>query len=147
MTKIGLKSVWEKFDIDFTHMQTDFKSTSVLDHFLMNESLLDRVEAACPIHLGDNLSRHSPIMLQLRIPEIQLKTKKENMTYLRTPSWYKASYGQKIYYKNLLAERLGQLNNSEALCCTDITCSDETHSKVRYEIVLDTQCTIKEVTH
>ena len=76
------------------------------------------VEAACPIHLVDNLSRHSPIMLQLRIPEIQLKTKKENMTYLRTPSWYKASYGKKIYYKNLLAERLGQLNNSEALCCT-----------------------------
>ena len=44
-------------------------------------------------------------------------------------------------------ERLGQLNNSEALCCTDITCNDETHSKVRDEIVLDTLCTIIEVTH
>ena len=32
MDKIGLLSVWDKFPVDFTHMHTDGKSTSILDH-------------------------------------------------------------------------------------------------------------------
>ena len=35
-SRVGLKSVWEKFPIDFTHIHTDMKSTSVLDHFFLN---------------------------------------------------------------------------------------------------------------
>ena len=62
--RIGVQSVWEKFPVDFTHLHTDMKSMSTLDHFFLNQRLLDQVVDAGPVHLGDNLSRHSPIMLQ-----------------------------------------------------------------------------------
>ena len=40
-TRIGVRSVWEKFPVDFTHLHTDMKSTSTLDHFFLNQNLLD----------------------------------------------------------------------------------------------------------
>ena len=46
MDKIGLLSVWDKFPVDFTHMHTDGKSTSILDHFYVNQRLLESVTDA-----------------------------------------------------------------------------------------------------
>ena len=63
--RIGVKSVWERFPVSFTHIHTDMKSTSVLDNFLVNERLLDYIVDAGVMHLGDNLSRHSPILKAL----------------------------------------------------------------------------------
>ena len=63
-SRLGLLSVWDKFKVDFTHIHTDLTLTSTLDHFLVNQRLLDLIQDAGPIHLGDNLSRHSPIMLK-----------------------------------------------------------------------------------
>ena len=57
VTRIGLKSVWEKHPVSFTHIHTDMKSTSILDNFLVNERLLELVEDAGVIHLWENLSR------------------------------------------------------------------------------------------
>ena len=67
LERLGFKSVWEKFPIDFTNIHTDMKSTYILDNFFMNERLLDKVEDAGVLHFGDNRSRHSPIMLKLGI--------------------------------------------------------------------------------
>jgi exonuclease III len=58
--KIQLHSVWDKFPIDFTHIHTDLKSTAILDNFFVSEGFLSFVEDAGVLHLGDNLSRHSP---------------------------------------------------------------------------------------
>ena len=66
-------SVWDKFPIDFTHLHTDMKSTSILDNFFVSQQLLDLVVDAGPIHLGDNRSRHSPIMMKVRLTEIAIK--------------------------------------------------------------------------
>ena len=71
--RTGLKSLWNKFPVSFTHIHTDLKSTSILDHFLVNDRLLEFVEDAGVMHLGDNLSRHSPIMLKLRVGDIPVK--------------------------------------------------------------------------
>ena len=46
LSRLGLLSVWEKFPIDFTHIHTDLKSCAVLDHFFVNQRLLDNVEDA-----------------------------------------------------------------------------------------------------
>ena len=43
MDKIGLVSLWEKHPVDYTHIHTN----------------------CGPIHIGDNRSRHSPIMVKL----------------------------------------------------------------------------------
>lgn len=73
LTRLGLYSVWDKFPVDFMHLHTDFKSSSVIDHFLVNQRLLENIEDAGPVHLGDNLSRHSPIMIRLALPAIQAR--------------------------------------------------------------------------
>ena len=87
--RIGLVSVWNKFPVGYTHVHTDLTSTSTLDHFLVNERLLSLITDAGPLHLGDNLSRHSPIMLKLNIGSIP----KQNSAQIKSvsrPLWYKA---------------------------------------------------------
>ena len=61
--KFGFIPLWEHYNVDYTHMHTDFKSTSVLDHFLVTENLLPQVEECKVVHRGDNLSRHSQVLL------------------------------------------------------------------------------------
>ena len=63
--RVGLSSVWEKFPIDFTHLHTDSRSTSILDNYFMNKGLLEHVLDAGSVHLGDNRTRHSPIMMKI----------------------------------------------------------------------------------
>ena len=60
---IGLVPLWKHFEVDYTHVHTDYLSTSVLDHFLVSENLLPLVDECRVLHRGDNLSRHSPILL------------------------------------------------------------------------------------
>ena len=85
--RIGLMSVWEKYPINFTHVHTDLKSTSILDNFLVNEGLLEYIEDAGVMHLGDNLSRHSPIMVKLKVGQIPRRNLKENTPKQRRPAW------------------------------------------------------------
>ena len=63
----GLFSIWQTFSVDLTHLHTDLKSSSVLDHFIVNQRLLENIEDAGPIHLGDNLFRHSPITVNVKL--------------------------------------------------------------------------------
>ena len=62
-----LKDVWDKFPVNYTHIHTDLKSVSTLDRIIVNESLLQCIEDAGVLHLGDNPSRHSPIMVKLNV--------------------------------------------------------------------------------
>ena len=41
---LGLTSVWQGRNIDFTHTHTDGKSHSTLDHFLLSRPLLELVD-------------------------------------------------------------------------------------------------------
>ena len=95
LSRLGLFSVWEKFSVDFTHLHTDLKSSSVLDHFIVNQRLLENIEDAGPIHLGDNLSRHSPIMMKLKLPAVPMRPKQPEASRTRRPAWYKATVEQK----------------------------------------------------
>ena len=67
LNRVNLCSLWESKNIDFTHIHTDDKSISTIDHFIVNKQLLDLVVDCGPLHLGDNLSRHSPIMVKLNL--------------------------------------------------------------------------------
>lgn len=83
--KIGLCSVWEKFPVSHTHIHTDHKSFSTLDHFLLDPDLLEVVEEAEALHIGDNLSRHSPIMMKVRLESLPARPKHEAPPRPRRP--------------------------------------------------------------
>ena len=82
------------------------------------------IEDAGVMHLGDNLSRHSPIMLKLLVGQIPLRQAPEVTTKPRRPAWYKATDQDIDNYADMLHERLADLGCPESLWCNDVHCSD-----------------------
>ena len=129
--------MWQKFDISHTHIHTDNKSVSTLDHFLVDPELLKVVEEAEAVHFGDNLSRHSPIVMKVRLESLPARPKHSAPRPRRRPAWYKATERQQEEYKQLLEEKLGRLDKPPCLDCRDPLCSQAGHSEDRDGFVLD----------
>ena len=110
LDRLGLHSAWERFPVSHTHVHTDFQSTSILDHFLMNEALLKVVESAVAVDLGDNLSRHSPCLLKVRLGELPARQKVTGEAKkVRRSAWYKADEAIKEAFKLECEAKLKQL--------------------------------------
>ena len=143
MARIGLVSLWERYPVDYTHLHTDFKSTSVIDHFMVNERLLPLVVDCGPLHLGDNRSRHSPVMVKLDLGAIPMK----NFKSPKRPAWYKASQEDIMTYTEELDCRIQDILVPKSVSCLDIDCSDPSHSIERDSMVLDMLVSIIEVSY
>ena len=145
LKRIGLKSAWEKFPIDYTHLHTDLKSSSILDHFFVSQKLLDLIEDAGPVHLGDNRSRHSPIVMKLNIENLHSEYPKQvEQVSICKPAWYKATEQDKHEYTALLSQKLTYLEAPDSLSCSDVNCQHEGHTGERDSHVLDLMCAILE---
>ena len=147
LERIGLKSVWDNFPVSYTHIHTDMKSTSILDNFLLNERLLACVEDAGVMHLGDNMSRHSPIMLKIRVDDIHVKQQQDKSARSSHPAWYKATDDDIDNYTAMLQERLWNMESPEILACNDVNCSDPQHRQDRDSHVLDLLVAMIESSH
>ena len=135
--QVGLLSIWEKFEVDFTYMHTDLKSTSVIDNFFVNEALLPYISEASPMHFGDNPSGHSPIMLTLEVKDIPRRKIEDEVRVPRRIAWEKVERAQLAEYMNDLQERLEVLVEPGCLGCVDVKCEDKLHSEQRDSYVLD----------
>ena len=115
---------------------------------IVSQNLLDVVVDAGPVHLGDNRSRHSPIMMKLDVGDLRsacpskVKNKKP-----RKPAWYKATEAEKNEYTALLDEKLANIEPPASLDCMDATCQHKEHSKERDNYVLDVMVAIMEASH
>ena len=147
VARMGLVSIWQEQPVDFTHVHTDNKSVSTLDHFLISPCLLPDVSGCGVIHRGDNMSRHSPIWLKINlgspIPVRELLASKSP----RKPSWLKATQTDAETYAAALQVRLKALLVPESMHCTDCKCSNPTHSQERDSFTLDILIAIVETTH
>ena len=146
VTRLGLISTWQEFPCDFTHIHTDLKSVSTLDHFLVNERLLPFIKSSGPIHLGDNLSRHSPVFLKLEVKDIP-KMAPVNLSRPKRPIWYKARQVQLDQYTNDLNNKIERLVQPDCLNCQDVNCQLEGHTTDRDSYVLDLMTVIIETSH
>ena len=137
--KIGLLAVWEnsQHSVNYTHIHVDLQSTSILDHFICNESLLPYISDAGVLHLGDNLSRHSPIMLRLNTGNIPLKPVLEEIPKPRKPAWYKATEEHLERYKWLLHEKIMNIEQPHSIYCNNAACTDDLHKLERDAHCLD----------
>ena len=104
--KVGLLYVWDSFPVSHTHVHTDMKSLSTLDRFLVSPGLLAHVVDAGAIHLGDNPSRHAPIMLKINIEELKTVKRSPKATVPKRPAWHKADESQVNSYTYILDEKL-----------------------------------------
>ena len=128
--RIGLVCVWDKFPVSHTHIHTDNDSMSTLDHFLADPALLELVEEASAGHLGDNMSRHSPIILKVKVQALP-ERKKVNQTSIRRPAWYKSCEQDREQFKLQVEEKLSYLNVPHSLSCTNPSCKEQEHSSER----------------
>ena len=138
LERLGLTSVWQGRYVDHTHMHTDGVSSSVIDHFLVSRRLLELVEDCRPIHRGDNLSRHSPVVLRLRLGEICQRQAVAQPLPRRMPAWDRATPVELQSYTMELQQRLQALHCPGSLLhCRDPQCTEPDHSKERDSLVLD----------
>ena len=137
LQRCDISTVWDKFPINFTHTHTDYQSTSVIDHFLCNEGLLPYISDAGALYLGDNLSRHSPILLRLNVGQIATKVQAEPVQRPKRPAWYKATKQQISDYTVLLSDKLDQLEIPASLKCQDVTCTSHDHKTERDNLMID----------
>ena len=82
---------WNKFPIDFTHIQENNgkSSTSIIDHFLWSENIEDSVIDAGVLHLVTNFSDHCPVYCKI---EVDAMVREPALLAKRSPkpSWFKA---------------------------------------------------------
>ena len=127
LTSLDLKSLWTKFPVDFTFCSPSDTSFSTLDHFLISEDLENIVSDAGVIHLGDNVSGHSPIYLKLNIgslPEHQAQARQ----YSAKQNWRKATNEDKGKFKASVSNNLANIEMPAAVIdCSNVNCTDPTH--------------------
>ena len=136
VSRLGLVDVWDKFPISYTRIHTDLRSTSTLDRFLVNERLLDCIVDAGVIHLGDNPSRHSPIVMKLNLGAIPAMSNHSEKVPKR-PAWYKADQEQLNEYTVTLDTKLQAVPVPDSLGCKDPKCMSKQHSIERDNYMLN----------
>ena len=147
LERIGLVSVWDKFPVSHTHTHTDLTSTSILDHFMVDHALLVVVEDAGAPDLGDNLLRHCPIVLKLKLGELPVRKTTPNEKKIRRPAWYKASDQQKLNLIDSLYNKFLQLQVPDSLFCQDQHCTDSQHSRDRDDLAMNLMGSLIESSH
>ena len=76
------------------------------------------------------MSRHSPILLKLRvgnIPEKQVKRVWKEMK----PAWNKVTDEILLDYKSTLEEKIASIDTPQSLNCVNPTCQNKLHSTER----------------
>ena len=122
-----LKQAWMNFQIDSTFSSPANESTSIIDHFVYNNSLSSSIIDAGVIHRGDNLSGHSPIYLKLSTTELHRKIPIPRQFHPKQ-CWKKASEADKTDYKQMLNQQLNNISIPDDIhSCNNIHCQSNEH--------------------
>ena len=108
---------------------------------------LDCIEDAGALHLGDNLSRHSPIIIKVNIGNIPAKQAQTQAKVQRKPAWYKAEPDDISQYTAILQERLNSIEICATLNCHNVHCSDHNHIEERDDHCIELLCSMIESSH
>ena len=137
-------STLAEYPVPYTHVHTDGKSKSTIDHFLMSPRLVPLVSECGVVERGDNLSRHCPIWVKLQIGSLPVRPSASRTWISKRPCWSKASTSEMDEYTAQLHSKLLSLQVPESVWCTDPHCSDTVHCQDRDELVLDMlDCVVK----
>ena len=134
--KLELHDAWDTFPVDYTHIHTDLKSMSTIDRILVNKRLIGCLVDAGALHLGDNLSRHSPIMVKLDLGSIPKNVQSNNRT-IRRPAWDKAEVEDIDTYTSELDLKLRNLVIPDSLFCLDPHCKNLKHNSEKDSYMMD----------
>ena len=142
--------MWDTISVPYTHIHTDGKSRSTIDHFFVSPRLIPLVEAGGIVERGDNRSRHCPIWLKLKLGTLPINEKVPKWIPSRV-NWSKASHEQISSFKQNLEYRIcileQNIKSSADFCCDNPHCKLEVHSAAHDDIMLDILTAIVETSH
>lgn len=110
--------------LDFSYYNDFNHASSLIDHFVVSENIANSITSVTCVHEGDNLSDHSPVLLDLTA----LAFERENSIQRESepskrPAWRKATDAQKQRYRESLRELLRSVDfPREALACVRLNC-------------------------
>lgn len=108
--------------IDYTYENSFSGTYSILDHFVLSECLSSCVTKYICVHEGDNLSDHSPVLLDLNVTVENVMSPRAQAAY--KPAWNCSTDMQVDQYKMLVKNLLGKVSIPyEAIACTDLECT------------------------
>ena len=130
----NLESLWNEFDVDFTHCfvnENHETFVSTIDHI----SVLNRSKQYCKeagvIHHPDNHSDHEVIFAVFDIPDKQEPDAKMKDTG-STPKfeWNNATENQKLDFNDILFRKLMMLKIPECVeGCKNLKCTEQSHTQ------------------
>ena len=132
----GVVPLWSEHPVPYTHVHTDGKSKSTIDHFLVSPRLVPLVADCGVVERGDNMSRHCPIWVKFKLGTLPLKKESRSWIPKRT-CWSKSTEEERVTYTADLQARLLSLNLPDTIWCADPHCQDTTHHQERDGLVLD----------
>ena len=140
----GLVSLWSEHPVPYTHVHTDGKSKSTIDHFLLSPRLVPLVAECGVVERGDNLSRHCPIWVKIQLGSLPIRPSASRAWVPRKPCWSKANTEELDNYTSNLECKLHSLKLPDSVWCADPHCCDESHCQDRDELVLEMlDCIVK----
>ena len=141
--RTGLVSLWSEHPVPYTHVHTDGKSKSTIDHILLSPRLVPLVSECGVVERGDNLSRHCPIWVTIRLGTLPVRPSARTWVPKR-PSWSKSSISEVDDYTACLQSKLLSLQVPDSVWCADPHCNDSAHCQDRDGLVLDMlDCVVK----
>ena len=135
LSEYNLQTVWSYFDCDFTYCHPTTRNNRVLysfskiDHFILNENIIDCIEDASVLHLGENLSNHDSIYLRIKCQNFKnVNTDEVFISKGFQPSWKKASPEHIKALQDTFKVGLEDIPiPNETFICRDLHCSRDSH--------------------
>ena len=111
---------------------------STIDHFILSPRLMNNIVSCGAVHKGDNLSRHSPIILKVKIDGIQFSDVTNSSSPRCLPAWEVSKESERLDYQILLREKLSKIQCPVSISnCKMTQCSDISHVTECDNFVLD----------
>ena len=118
-----LSIIWNFFEIDYTYLHYDGRSTSKIDHFILNSCSMNKSIDAGVLHLPTNNSPHSPIYIKLSISyNINSVNSDNNSSFRPRYLFSKASRNQIENWQCQLDDSLISITNP--VICPNVNCND-----------------------
>ena len=110
-------------NVDYTYESKANGSRSLIDHFIVSESIHDLINCYEVSHHGYNISDHSSLHLGLNVP-CSVRSARPTESCVHDVSWEKAKEGDVGNYQRLLDEFLSEIQIPvEAINCRNYFCN------------------------
>lgn len=123
--------------IDFTYKCPVYDTLHVIDHFIVNNALVNEIIDYRSIHDGDNLSSHCPISLSLDV-NVAYMSASSGDDFIPRPKWSDVSDVQINEYKVTLDDFLNDITIPwDVIHCSDPLCGDREEHCQRIQLFHD----------